>query len=213
MPMRRNIFHSLTTPSYDGLKKRIYLVEKQQSGLDTNYHDIESQHSPLLGHSDSDQIFSQYLDRELRKITIFYQSQAVEFLEDAEVLEVQVAEQEEAEMRNYPEFDEEDEDEEDEDGEREGEDETAPQPGETSKPRKKGVVTYCWYPRSSLAETVSREKTKELNPPKVEFIFKRRRCRPRCRYIIPSPRELLPAGKITKGVCSYLGQHLEYPYP
>jgi len=41
-------------------------------------------------------------------------------------------------MRNYPEFDEEDEDDEDEDGE----DETTSQPGETSKPRKKGVVTY-----------------------------------------------------------------------
>lgn len=195
--MRRNILHSLTIQSYDGLKKRIYLVEKQQSGLDTNYHDIESQRSPLLGHSDSDQIFSQYLDRELKKITIFYESQAVEFLEDAQDLEVQVAEQEEAEMRNYPEFDEEDEDEEDEDGEREGEDETAPQPGETSKPRKTGVVTYFWHPISPLAEIVNREKTKGLNPPKAEFVFKRRRCRPRCRYLVPSPWELLPAGKIT----------------
>lgn len=55
--------------------------------------------------------------------------------EDIENLEVQVAEQEEAEMRNYPEFEEEDEDEEEEDGE----DETFFQPGETSKPRRKGV--------------------------------------------------------------------------
>ena len=184
-------------PSYDGLKKRIYLVEKQQSGLDTSYHDIESPRSPLLGHSDSDQTFSQYLDRELRKITIFYESQAAELLEDTRDLETQVADQEEAEMRNYPEFDEEDEDEEDEDGERDGEDETVPQPGETSKPRKKGVVTSCWYSRSPLTGTVGREKATELNPPKTEFIFKRRRRRPRCRYLLPSPRGLLPARQIT----------------
>jgi hypothetical protein len=138
-----NSLRPLIIPSYDGLKKQIYLVEKQQSGLDTNYHDLESQRSPLLGSSDSDQVFSQYLDRELKKTTIFYESQAAEVLEDIEDLEAQVAEQEEAEMRNYPEFDEEDEDDEDEDGERE--EETVPQPGEAPKPRKKGVVTLCLY--------------------------------------------------------------------
>lgn len=137
-PLRQDPLHSLKTPSYDGLKKQIYIVEKQQSGLDTSYHDLESQRSPLLGNSDSHQTFSQYLDRELRKITIFYESQAAELLEDLEELEVQVAEQEEAEMRNYPEFDEEDEDDEDED-----EDETTSQPGETSRPRKKGILTRC----------------------------------------------------------------------
>jgi len=136
--LRQNSLHSLIIPSYDGLKKQIYLVEKQQSGLDTNYHDLESQRSPLLGNSDKDQVFRQYLDRELRKTTIFYESQATEVLEDVEDLETQVEEQEEGEMRNYPEFDEEDEDEEDEDGE----DETTSQPGEASKPRKKGVVMY-----------------------------------------------------------------------
>jgi hypothetical protein len=133
---KAGIIHSLTFPSYDGLKKQIYLVEKQQSGLDTSYLDLESQHTPLLGHEDADQNFSQYLDRELRKITLFYESQAAELFEDVEDLEAQVEEQEETEMRNYPEFDEEDEDEEDEDGEGE---ETL-QPGETSNPRKKGIV-------------------------------------------------------------------------
>ena len=131
-------FRCLTFPSYDGLKKQIYLVEKRQSGLDTSYLDLESQHSPLLGNSDTDQIFSQYLDRELRKITLFYESQAAELFEDVEDLEAQVEEQEETEMRNYPEFDEEDEDEEDEEGERE--EETLLQLGEASKLRKKGVV-------------------------------------------------------------------------
>lgn len=140
--------HHLTFPSYDGLKKQIYLVEKRQSGLDTTYHDLESQHSPLLGNSDADQIFSQYLDRELRKISLFYESQAAELFEDIEDLEEQVAEQEEAEMRNYPEFDEEDEDEEDEDGERE--DETIIQPGDAFKPRKKGVVIAKAWANHSL---------------------------------------------------------------
>ena len=130
-----NPINHLTFPSYDGLKKQIYLVEKRQSGLDTSYHDLESLHSPLLGNSDADQIFSQYLDRELKKITLFYESQAAELFEDIEDLEAQVEEQEEGEMRNYPEFDEEDEDDEDED-----EEETVHQPGEASKPRKKGVV-------------------------------------------------------------------------
>jgi phosphate transporter len=131
--------HCLTILSYDGLKKQIYLVEKRQSGLDTNYHDLESQRSPLLGNSDTDEVFSQYLDRELRKITLFYESQATELFEDIEDLEAQVAEQDEAEMRDYPEFDEEDEDEEDEDGEGD----TLLQQGEVSKPRKKGVVIRC----------------------------------------------------------------------
>jgi phosphate transporter len=133
-----NLLHWLIIPSYDGLKKQIYLVEKLQSGLDTTYHDIESQRAPLLGNSDTDQVFSQHLDRELKKITLFYESQAAELFEESEELEAQVAEQEEVEMRNYPEFDEEDEDEEDEDGERE--DENVSQPGES---RKKGVVTHC----------------------------------------------------------------------
>ena len=52
-------------------------------------------------------------------------------------MEAQVAEQEEAEMRNYPEFDEEDEDEEDDDWERE--DDAAPQHGEASRLRRKGA--------------------------------------------------------------------------
>ena len=143
-----NPLRSLTFPSYDGLKKQIYLVEKRQSGLDTNYHDLESQHNPLLGNSDANQVFSQYLDRELRKITLFYESQAAELFEDIEDLEAQVAEQEEAEMRNYPEFDEEDEDEEDEDGERE--EDTLLQAGEASKSRKKGVVIVQTWSNYSL---------------------------------------------------------------
>ena len=145
---KANHLNSLTIPSYDGLKKQIYIVEKQQSGLDMNYHDLESQRSPLLGNSGSDQAFRQHLDRELRKTTIFYESQAAELLEDIEDLEGQVAEQEETEMRDYPEFDEEDEDEEDEDGERE--DETTSQPGEASRSRKKGVVAHCQYLRHTV---------------------------------------------------------------
>ena len=76
-------------------------------------------------------------------------------------------------MRNYPEFDEEDEDDEDEDGERE--EETAPQPGEASRPRKKGVVAHCLYLKPLLTNTMAREKTKEFNPSTIELNFKRRR--------------------------------------
>lgn len=140
-PPRPNLLHFLTAPSYDGLKKQIYLVEKQQSGLDTSYHDLESQRRPLLGNSDSDRVFSQHLDRELRKITLFYESQATELFEDIQDLEGQVAEQEEEEMRNYPEFDEEDEDDEDEDGD--GEDEISPQSEGPSRSRRRGVVAHC----------------------------------------------------------------------
>jgi len=95
-------------------------------------------------------------------------------------------------MRNYPEFDEEDEDEEDEDGERE--DETAPQPGEASKPRKKGVVTILLISHTTIYRGCNRKKTKEFNSSTIEFIFKRRRRRSRCRYFIPPPWRLLPAG-------------------
>lgn len=141
MPLRQNPLNSLTPQSYDGLKKQIYLAEKQQSGFDTSYHDLESQRRPLLGNPDSDRAFSQHLDRELRKITIFYESQAAELFEDIQDLEAQIEEQEEDEMRNYPEFDEEDEDDEDEDEERDEDiSPTSPQRGETSRSRKRGAV-------------------------------------------------------------------------
>ena len=156
-----NPLRCLTLSSYDGLKKQIYLIEKQQSGLDATPHGLESQHSPSLGNSDADKIFTQYLNRELREIIIFYESQGADIFEDIEDLEAQVAEQEEAEIRIYSEFD----------GGREREEETALQPGKVSEPREQGVFTQS-VSSAQLPETVWTSDTDYCWD--IRLLFKRR---------------------------------------
>jgi phosphate transporter len=103
--------------SYDVLKRHIYQLEKRQHGLE---NDLESNERYSLlqdtDRSDSDSIFIPLLDKELRKIIVFYESQQKESLDEIAELEEQVKEREEAGLaggRHYFDDEEEDEDEDD----------------------------------------------------------------------------------------------------
>lgn len=89
--------------SYDALKKYIYQLEKQQHDHETLNHtshrDLE--HAALLEDhdvSDTDALFIPLLDRELKKITRFYESQEKELCEDLTELEKDIQKQEDAGM-------------------------------------------------------------------------------------------------------------------
>ncbi|KIY66322.1 Sodium/sulfate symporter [Cylindrobasidium torrendii FP15055 ss-10] len=85
--------------AYDTLKKTIYQLEKQQqapNGVDV-YSDLEANEtSALVGGSTSatDGIFVPLLDRELKKINLFYESQEEELNRELEELEALVHRQE-----------------------------------------------------------------------------------------------------------------------
>ncbi|KXN91756.1 hypothetical protein AN958_12370 [Leucoagaricus sp. SymC.cos] len=92
--------------AYDALKKYIYQLEKQQHGHETlvssSHQDLEvGEHAALLeGHnaSDTDALFAPLLDRELKKITFFYETQEKDLLEELAELEEDVQKQEDAGM-------------------------------------------------------------------------------------------------------------------
>lgn len=85
--------------AYDTLKKTIYQLEKQQqapNGVDV-YSDLEANEtSALVGGSTSatDGVFVPLLDRELKKINLFYESQEEELNRELEELEELVHRQE-----------------------------------------------------------------------------------------------------------------------
>ncbi|KAF8149087.1 SPX domain-containing protein [Crassisporium funariophilum] len=108
--------------AYDALKKYIYQLEKQQHGHEQlPIYDAESnERSSLLGQQDAthtDNLFIPLLDRELKKIILFYEHQEKELMEDLEDLEKAVVEQEELGLDagdHYEDYDD-DNDEEDDD--------------------------------------------------------------------------------------------------
>ena len=115
--MSRCLSHN--TCSYDALKKYVYQFEKQQVGLRESYHDLEANESTsLMGEADAgstDIQFIPLLDRELRKICLFYHTQEKELLEDVAELQRLVDKQEESGPDGDHHFIDEDEDEDDED--------------------------------------------------------------------------------------------------
>ncbi|KAL0576788.1 low-affinity phosphate transporter [Marasmius crinis-equi] len=84
---------------YDMLKKCIYQLEKQQHTLSSSYHDLESnERTSLVGRRvdrETDAVFIPMLDRELRKMVLFYENQEKELLDELEELEELVKQQEE----------------------------------------------------------------------------------------------------------------------
>ncbi|KAK7442505.1 low-affinity phosphate transporter [Stygiomarasmius scandens] len=84
---------------YDTLKKKIYQLEKQQQTLSDPYHDLESnERTALVGHRSgrpTDSVFIPLLDKELKKVTLFYESQEEELMERLEKLEEEISKQEE----------------------------------------------------------------------------------------------------------------------
>lgn len=86
--------------SYDALKKYIYQLEKQQHDQSRSSMDLESGESTLLiprtsTSSSTDSAFVPLLDRELKKIVFFYESQEKESLDAVSELEELAKEQEE----------------------------------------------------------------------------------------------------------------------
>ncbi|KAJ3886508.1 SPX domain-containing protein [Lentinula edodes] len=84
---------------YDYLKKYIYQLEKQQQSLTSSYRDLESnERTSLVGRpSDAatDSIFIPLLDKELKKVTLFYEHQEKELFDELAELEALVQNQEE----------------------------------------------------------------------------------------------------------------------
>ena len=80
------------------MKKYIYQLERQQHDVDASIHDLESSERASLidGSTSTDAVFLPLLDRELKKIALFYESQERELLDELAELEGQIKEQEEA---------------------------------------------------------------------------------------------------------------------
>jgi phosphate transporter len=120
---------------YDALKKQIYQLEKQQHGLDRSTYDLESNERTslmgLAGESSVDAVFIPLLDRELKKVTLFYEQQEKEFLDEVTELEDLVKEQEEAGLAARNLYLDEDDDDDDED-----DDEDTQSPTSPSSPRR-----------------------------------------------------------------------------
>lgn len=109
---------------YDTLKKYVYQLEKQQATYRDTVHDLEANESTSLIHApdhvSTDALFVPLLDRELKKITLFYQSQEQELLNQVTELERLVQQQEDygpdiGHQYDREEYEDDDEDEEEDD--------------------------------------------------------------------------------------------------
>lgn len=89
---------------YDALKKHIYQLEKQKAGLQESYHDLEANErtSLMTGEpssvnvGDTDAFFLPLLDRELRKICVFYETEEHRLTDDLAALQTDIERQEES---------------------------------------------------------------------------------------------------------------------
>ncbi|KAG6901962.1 hypothetical protein C0995_006191 [Termitomyces sp. Mi166 len=101
--------------SYDSLKRHIYQLEKEQHGEGRPYRDIEAnEQDSLLGQSGTNVVFEPLLNKELKKIDLFYQVQENELIEEVAELEELVEKQEEAGLDDRY-FDDPDDDDDDDD--------------------------------------------------------------------------------------------------
>ncbi|KAI0750174.1 Sodium/sulfate symporter, partial [Daedaleopsis nitida] len=89
--------------AYEALKKHVYQLEKQKAGLQESYHDLEAnERTSLMGSSgamgvseaSTDAFFIPLLDRELRKICMFYEMEEQRLSDDIALLQEEVERQE-----------------------------------------------------------------------------------------------------------------------
>ncbi|KIJ62970.1 hypothetical protein HYDPIDRAFT_182597 [Hydnomerulius pinastri MD-312] len=113
--------------AYDVLKRHIYQLEKQQHSLNRSYTDLEAnERTALVDNSDVstvDSVFIPLLDKELKKITLFYEAQEKELADELAELEELVAEQDAAGLaagEHYMDDYEDDDDDDDDDDEQIG---------------------------------------------------------------------------------------------
>ncbi|TBU27768.1 Sodium/sulfate symporter [Dichomitus squalens] len=86
--------------AYEALKKHVYQLEKQKAGLQESYHDLEAnERSALIGRdssgADTDAFFVPLLDRELKKISVFYETEEQRLSDDITALQQEIAQHEE----------------------------------------------------------------------------------------------------------------------
>ncbi|KAG6877951.1 hypothetical protein C0993_001569 [Termitomyces sp. T159_Od127] len=82
---------------YDSLKTHIYRLEKEQHVEGRPYRDVEANEQDfLLGQTGTDGVFEPLLNKELKKIDLFYHVQEKELIEEVSDLEELVQKQEEA---------------------------------------------------------------------------------------------------------------------
>ncbi|GJE85621.1 sodium/sulfate symporter [Phanerochaete sordida] len=110
--------------NYDALKKYVYQLEKQTATFRDAAHDLEANESTSLiqGQDDlsTDTLFIPLLDRELKKICIFYEMQETELLREVESLQNLVQQEEDkgpdvGHLYEDHDYDDEDEDEDEDD--------------------------------------------------------------------------------------------------
>ncbi|KAH9902404.1 Sodium/sulfate symporter [Cubamyces lactineus] len=85
--------------AYDALKKYVYQLEKQKAGLQESFHDLEAnERTSLIGigadAASTDSLFIPLLDRELRKVTLFYESEEQRLSDEVTALQQEVEQQE-----------------------------------------------------------------------------------------------------------------------
>ncbi|KIJ51071.1 hypothetical protein M422DRAFT_204101 [Sphaerobolus stellatus SS14] len=84
--------------AYGYLKKQIYLLEKQQAPA-PRYRDVEEGEALLRNGEGTDKYFRPLLDKELLKITTFYESQQKELYDELDDLEEQIRRKDEQGLR------------------------------------------------------------------------------------------------------------------
>ena len=86
------------------MKKHIYHLEKQKAGLQESYHDLEANERTSLmsggpssvDMANTDAFFIPLLDRELRKICVFYEMEEQRLTDDLAALQTDIERQEES---------------------------------------------------------------------------------------------------------------------
>ncbi|OSC96955.1 Sodium/sulfate symporter [Trametes coccinea BRFM310] len=88
-----------TPASYDALKKYVYQLEKQKAGLQESFHDLEAnERTSLIGigadAANTDSLFIPLLDRELKKICLFYETEEQRLSDEVSALQQEIELQE-----------------------------------------------------------------------------------------------------------------------
>ncbi|KAI9001489.1 Sodium/sulfate symporter [Trametes punicea] len=85
--------------AYDALKKYVYQLEKQKAGLQESFHDLEAnERTSLIGigadAANIDALFIPILDRELKKVCLFYEAEEQRLSDEVSALQQEIEQQE-----------------------------------------------------------------------------------------------------------------------
>ncbi|KAH9847813.1 Sodium/sulfate symporter [Lenzites betulinus] len=107
--------------AYEALKKHVYQLEKQKVGLQESFHDLEAnEHTSLIGAgvdaASTDALFTPLLDRELKKVCLFYETEEQRLSDEVSTLQHEVEQHEQnGPYAGHQYIDDEDPDDEDDD--------------------------------------------------------------------------------------------------